>query len=77
MDLQHIVLDIIQIQKVNKCEVIKMTVGEMIALLCKYASNNDELLMAKSVDSVEVKDDGVYVYFTDGNTQDYLIPEEG
>lgn len=54
-----------------------MTVGEMIALLCKYASNNDELLMAKSVDSVEVRDDGVYVYFTDGNTQDYSIPVEG
>ena len=54
-----------------------MTVGEMIALLCKHASNNDELLMAKSVYSVEVKDDGVYVCFVDGNTQDYLIPAEG
>lgn len=54
-----------------------MTVGEMIALLCKHASNNDELLMAKSVDLVEVRDDGVCVYFTDDNTQDYLIPTEG
>ena len=50
-----------------------MTVGEMIAILCKHASDNDRLLMAKSVDSLEVSNNGVFVYFTDSNTQDYLI----
>lgn len=53
-----------------------MTVGEVIALLCKQASDNDELLMRKSIYSIDVNDDGIDLYFTDGNTEDYSIKAE-
>lgn len=53
-----------------------MTVGEMIALLCKQASEKDIHLMTKSIYSIDVNDDGIYLHFTDGNTEDYSIKEE-
>ncbi len=53
-----------------------MTVGEVIALLCKQASEKDMYLMAKSIYSIDVNDDGIYLYFTDGNTENYFIKEE-
>lgn len=53
-----------------------MTVGEVIALLCKQASDEDEYLMAKSIYSIEVNDEEIFLYFTDGNTEDYSIKGE-
>lgn len=50
-----------------------MTVGEVIALLSKYASDEDTLLMRKSIYSIDVSDDGIQLYFTDWNTEDYFI----
>lgn len=53
-----------------------MTVGEVVALLCKQASDRDLYLMAKGICSIDVNDDGIYLCFTDGNTEDYLIKSE-
>lgn len=53
-----------------------MTVGELVALLCKQASDNDMYLMAKDIYSIDVNDDGIHLYFTDGNTEDYSIKVE-
>lgn len=53
-----------------------MTVGEMIALLCKQASEEDIHLMAKSIYSIDVDDEEIDLYFTDGNTENYSIKAE-
>ena len=53
-----------------------MTVGEMIALLCNQASDNDMYLMAKGICSIDIDDDGIRLYFTDANTQNYFIKAE-
>ena len=53
-----------------------MTVGEVIALLCKQASDTDMYLMAKSIYSIDADDEGVCLYFTDGNTENYFIKAE-
>lgn len=53
-----------------------MTMGEVIALLCKQASDNDMYLMAKSIYSIDVDDDEICLYFTDGNTENYSIKGE-
>ena len=50
-----------------------MTVGEVIALLCKQASDEDVYLMAKSIYSIDVNDKEIHLSFTDGNTEDYSI----
>lgn len=50
-----------------------MTVGEMIALLCKHATDKDELLMVKTIDSIEIDEDGISLYFHDANTSNYII----
>lgn len=53
-----------------------MTVGEVIALICKQASGEDKYLMAKSIYSIDVDDEGIHLYFTDGNTENYSIKVE-
>jgi hypothetical protein len=53
-----------------------MTVGEVIALLCKQASDNDMYLMAKDICSIDVNDEEINLCFTDGNTEDYSIKAE-
>lgn len=53
-----------------------MTVGEVMALLCKQTSDNDMYLMTKSIYSIDVNDDGIHLYFTDGNTENYYIKAE-
>lgn len=53
-----------------------MTVGEVIALLCKQASDNDIYLMTKDIYSIDIDDDEIYLYFTDGNTENYSIKSE-
>ena len=50
-----------------------MTVGELIALLCKQASDKDGCLMARSIYSIDIKDEEVYLSFVDANTEDYSI----
>lgn len=53
-----------------------MTVGKVIALLCKQASDEDMYLMIKDICSIDVDDEGIHLYFTDGNTEDYSIKAE-
>ena len=62
--------------KEEKGYIKSMTVGEVIALLCKQASDEDNLLMAKDIYSIEVNDEGINLYFVDANTQDYSIKEK-
>lgn len=53
-----------------------MTVGEVMALLCKQASEEDMYLMAKSIYKIDVNDEEIHLYFTDGNTENYSIKAE-
>lgn len=53
-----------------------MTVGEVISLLCKQASDKDMYLMSKSICSIDVNDEEICLCFTDGNTEDYSIKAE-
>lgn len=53
-----------------------MTVGEVIALLAKYCSDEDYLLMCRSIYDIEVREDHIVVYTTDNNSADVLISKE-
>ena len=53
-----------------------MTVGEVMALLCKQASEEDMYLMAKTIYKIDVNDEEIHLYFTDGNTENYSIKAE-
>ena len=50
-----------------------MTVGELMAIMCDYASDVDELLMVKGIDDIEIRGDEATLYFTDGNTSDVIL----
>ena len=50
-----------------------MTVGEVIALLAQYCADEDYLLMCRSIYSIEVNNDSITVYTTDGNSSDITI----
>lgn len=50
-----------------------MTVGEVIALLAQYCADEDYLLMCRSIYSIEVNDNSITVYTTDGNSSDITI----
>lgn len=50
-----------------------MTVGEVIALLAQYCADVDYLLMCRSIYSIEVDDNSITVYTTDGNSSDITI----
>ena len=50
-----------------------MSVGEVIALLCKYCSDADYLLMRRAIYEIEVDDDYIIVCFKDGNIPDIKI----
>ena len=50
-----------------------MTVGKLISLLCKQASDEDVYLMGKGISSIEAYDDGIHLYFTDSSAEDYFI----
>ena len=58
-----------------------MTIGEMISALALCASSfdddKDHLLMLKSIYSIDVKDDQLLIYFSDGNTQNIKINKNG
>lgn len=56
-----------------------MNVGEVISALALCASDfdNDHLLMLKGVYSIEVKNDHIEVYFTDGNTTNIKVFPNG
>lgn len=45
-----------------------MTVGEVIALLTTYASDNYEILMSVSIYDIEVHDDYITVFPTNGSS---------
>lgn len=51
----------------------RMTVGEVIALLCEYCSDEDYLLMCKSTYLIEVYDDYILVCTSDSNTSNIRI----
>lgn len=53
-----------------------MTVGEVIALICKHASDEDVYLMRKDIYLIDINDDGIDLYFTDGNTENYSLKTE-
>lgn len=53
-----------------------MTVGEVIALLATYCSDVDDLLMCRSIYNIEVDDDSITVYTTDGNSSDIVIKKK-
>lgn len=50
-----------------------MTVGKVIALLVEYCSDVDDLLMGRSIYSIEVDGNSITVYTTDGNSSDITI----
>ena len=50
-----------------------MTVGEMIALICKHAVDKDNLLILKSIYRIDIDEDGISLYFQDANTSNYII----
>lgn len=54
-----------------------MTLGELIAIICKYASDEDDSIMVKGIDDIEIRGDHVTLYFTDGNTEDKILYEDG
>lgn len=54
-----------------------MTVGELVAIMCKYASDEDDLLMVRSIDDIEIRGDKATLYFTDGNTRDVTLYKDG
>ncbi len=53
-----------------------MTVGEVIAAICLYASEEWYNIMSVSIYSIEVQDDCVEIYCIDGNTGTKKIPRK-
>lgn len=54
-----------------------MPFGDIVAALMKYAVNEDYLMLIKSVDEIEIYDDVIHVYFTDGNTRNIAVTSDG
>ena len=50
-----------------------MTVGAIIALLAKYASDTDVYLMGTNVYSIDVTDDGIIVYPVNASSSSITI----
>ena len=50
-----------------------MTVGEVIALLTQYCSDEDSLLMCRGIYSIDVHENYITVYTTDSNSSDVII----
>lgn len=61
----------------RKMQEEKMTVGELIALLCKHSGDEDYLLMAKGIDDIEIRGDHVTLYFTYSKTSAITIYNDG
>ena len=53
-----------------------MTVGEVIALLTRYCSDEDSLLMCRSIYSIDVHENYITVYTIDSNSSDVIITAE-
>lgn len=53
-----------------------MTVGEVIALLTMYCSNEDSLLMCRSIYCIEVHEQCITVYTIDSNSSDVIIKRD-
>ena len=57
-----------------------MTTGEVIAAICKFASQFDDsnyLVMTMNLYNIEVTDDYITLYTVDGNTRNIRIDKEG
>lgn len=50
-----------------------MTVGEVIALVTQYCSDEDYLLMCRSIYGIEVSDNSITIVTVDGNSSDITI----
>ena len=53
-----------------------MTVGDVIAAICLYASEEWDTIMRVSIYSIEVQDDCVEIDCIDGNTGTITIPRK-
>ena len=54
-----------------------MTIGELVSALSTYCSEDDYLLFCRSIDSIEIRNDVINLYFTDANTADKTINKQG
>ena len=54
-----------------------MTLGELMAIICKYASDEDDSIMAKYIDDIEVCGDHATLYFTYSKTSAITIYKDG
>ena len=56
-----------------------MQIGEVIALLTKFAANleNDPFLMANDVYDIEDDENGVNLFFVNASTSNYRIDKNG
>ena len=52
---------------------MRFTVGEVIAMLAEYCSNEDEYLLCREIYGITVNDHSITVEVTDANTQDIVI----
>jgi len=50
-----------------------MTVGEVIALLTQYCSDENSLLMCMGIYGIDVHEQYITVYTTDSNSPDVII----
>ena len=50
-----------------------MTLGELMAIICKYASDEDDSIMAKYIDNIEDCGDHAILYFTYSKTSPITI----
>lgn len=56
-----------------------MNIGEVISalVLCASSWDKDRLLLLKSVYDISVTDEYIEVYFSDGNTENVKIYQDG
>lgn len=56
---------------------MNLTIGQVVSLLAKCASDSDELLMGRHVWAIGVDTDGVHLMFDDNYTPNYFIKTDG
>ena len=54
----------------------RFTVGEVISMLAKYCSSEDEYLLSHEIYGITVNEHSITVEVTDANTQDIVILSE-
>ena len=56
---------------------MKVTVGQVVAMLAKCASNSDEVLMGRPIWDIGVTEEGIDLLFDDANARNYHINLDG